>query len=102
MFNLNDGLFRIHDSIIDHGIDLDRHVVARDDVLGWDVKHSRSQVDPYHLLDEQEALDARVERPAQRHRERRAVWRGHSTFHRGHESEAIPRSHLIQLSCRML
>ena len=50
-FHLQDRLGRIDDAEIQHRVDLDRDVVARDHVLARHVEHHGAQVDPHHLLD---------------------------------------------------
>jgi hypothetical protein len=52
MLNLNDRAFRIDDVEIEHRIDLHRHVVARDHILGRDLDHLDAQIDAHHLLEE--------------------------------------------------
>src|SRR3546814_6183968 len=53
----NDRLLRIDDAEVDYGIDLDRDVVARDDVLGRHVLHDGAQIDSHHLLDDRNEDD---------------------------------------------
>src|SRR5690606_3217299 len=61
--DLDDGLVGRHHAEIDHRIHADGHVVARDDVLAWDVHGDHPQVDAHHLLqaryddDQARALD---------------------------------------------
>src|SRR6185312_11804242 len=47
----------IDDIEIQHGIDLHRDVVARDDVLARDLDDLNAQIDPYHLLKEGDQQD---------------------------------------------
>jgi hypothetical protein len=51
LLDLNDRPFRIDDPVPDHGIHLDRHVVARDSFLLLDIGRDRPQVElglPFH------------------------------------------------------
>src|SRR5439155_3162079 len=50
--HLDHGPLWIHDPEIDHGVDLDRHVVPGDDILWRHVEHDDAQVDLDHLLHE--------------------------------------------------
>src|SRR5262245_3944306 len=50
--DLDDRLLRIDHAKVDHGVDLDRDVVAGDHVLRRDVEHHRAQLDAHHLLDD--------------------------------------------------
>ena len=52
VLDLDDRLLRIDDAEVHHRVDLDRHVVARDDVLRRHVEHHGAQVDAHHLLDD--------------------------------------------------
>ena len=51
VLDLDDRVLRIDDAEVDHRVDLDRDVVARDHVLGRHVHHDDAQVDAHHLLD---------------------------------------------------
>ncbi|MPN25258.1 hypothetical protein SDC9_172665 [bioreactor metagenome] len=48
--HLDHRLLRIHHAQIDHGIDLDRDVVARDHILRRDLQDHGAQIHPDHLL----------------------------------------------------
>src|SRR4249919_162807 len=50
ILHLHHGLRGVYHAPVDHGIDLQRDVIARDDVLGRDLKRLLAQVDPDHLL----------------------------------------------------
>ncbi|MPN31717.1 hypothetical protein SDC9_179191 [bioreactor metagenome] len=51
ILHLDDGLGRIDHAQIDHGTDLDRHVVPGNHILGRHLQHNGAQIDPHHLLD---------------------------------------------------
>ena len=48
---------RVHDAEVEHRVDLDRHVVARDHVLRRHVEDDRPQADPHHAVDRREDED---------------------------------------------
>ena len=50
VLHLNDHALRIDHPEVDHRVDLDRDVVARDDVLARHIHDDRAQVHPHHLL----------------------------------------------------
>jgi hypothetical protein len=57
ILNLNNRLLRIEHAEIQHGVDLDRDVVAGDHVLRRHIEHHGAQVDPDHLLDHRDQQD---------------------------------------------
>ena len=58
--DLDDRLDRVDDAEVGDRVDLGRHVVARDHVLGRDLEGDRAQVDAHHAVDERdEQHDAR-------------------------------------------
>src|SRR5262249_33744589 len=48
--DLNHRALGVDDTEVDHGIDFDRHVVARNYVLGRHLVDDHAQIDPHHLL----------------------------------------------------
>src|SRR5262245_17201161 len=48
--DLNHRALGIDDAEIDHGVDFDRHVVARNHVLGRHLVDDHAKIDPHHLL----------------------------------------------------
>src|SRR5581483_5741784 len=79
---LNNGLARIDDPEIHHGVDLHRNVVAGDDILFRHIQHDDAQIHLAHLLQygeyehDSRALDARE--PTQREHDTALVFIQHT------------------------
>src|SRR5215470_6126617 len=50
--HLNDGLLRVDDTEVHYGIDSDRDVVTRNNILFRHVQHADAEIHPHHLLDD--------------------------------------------------
>ena len=57
VFHLYYGLLRIEDAEVQHGVDLDRDVVASDHVLGRHIQYHGAQINSDHLLDHRNQQD---------------------------------------------
>jgi hypothetical protein len=51
MLDLDDRLLGIRNVEVQDRVDLERHVVARDQILARNLHHDRAQIDAHHLLD---------------------------------------------------